>query len=62
MDRKTLERNYQKSNGTPKAADLEQNYQKSGMDRLAQAMQSAILNTAPSPSKQQDAAPAGFFS
>ena len=62
MDRKTLERNYQKSNGTPKAADLEQNYQKSGMDRLAQAMQSAILNTAPSPSKQQDAAPAGASS
>ncbi len=62
MDRKTLERNYQKSNGTPKAAELEQNYQKSGMDRLAQAMQSAILNTAPSPSKQQDAAPAGASS
>lgn len=62
MDRKTLERNYQKSNGTPKAAELEQNYQKSGMDRLAQAMQSAILNTAPSPSKQQYAAPAGASS
>lgn len=62
MDRKTLERNYKKSNGTPKAAELEQNYQKSGMDRLAQAMQSAILNTAPSPSKQQDAAPAGASS
>lgn len=62
MDRKTLEWNYQKSNGTPKAAELEQNYQKSGMDRLAQAMQSAILNTAPSPSKQQDAAPAGASS
>ena len=62
MDRKTLERNYQKSNGTPKTAELEQNYQKSGMDRLAQAMQSAILNTAPSPSKQQDAAPAGASS
>lgn len=62
MDRKTLERNYQKSNGTPKAAELERNYQKSGMDRLAQAMQSAILNTAPSPSKQQDAASAGVSS
>lgn len=62
MDRKTLERNYQKSNGTPKTAELEQNYQKSGMDRLAQAMQSAILNTAPSPSKQQNAAPAGASS
>lgn len=63
MDRKTLEQNYQKSFGASPAAELEQNYQRSGIDSLVQAVKKATQYNPSSPSTQPtQAAPAGASS
>lgn len=63
MDRKTLEQNYQKSFGASPAAELEQNYQRSGIDSLVQSVKKATQYNPSSPSTQPtQAAPAGASS
>lgn len=63
MDRKTLEQNYQKSFGASPAAELEQNYQRSGIDSLVQAVKKATQYNPSAPSTQpKQAAPAGASS
>lgn len=63
MDRKTLEQNYQKSIGASPAAELEQNYQRSGIDSLVQAVKKATQYNPSAPSTQpKQAAPAGASS
>ena len=63
MDRKTLEQNYQKSIGASPAAELEQNYQRSGIDSLVQSVKKATQYNPSSPSTQPtQAAPAGASS
>lgn len=63
MDRKTLEQNYQKSFGASPAAELEQNYQRSGIDSLVQAVKKATQYNPSAPSTQPtQAAPAGASS
>jgi hypothetical protein len=63
MDRKTLEQNYQKSIGASPAAELEQNYQRSGIDSLVQAVKKATQYNPSAPSTQPtQAAPAGASS
>lgn len=63
MDRKTLEQNYQKSFGASPAAELEQNYQRSGIDSLVQSVKKATQYNPSSPSTQPThAAPAGASS
>lgn len=60
MDRKTLEQNYQKSFGASPAAELEQNYQRSGIDSLVQSVKKATQYNPSAPSTQPtQAAPAG---
>lgn len=63
MDRKTLEQNYQKSFGASPAAELEQNYQRSGIDSLVQSVKKATQYNPSAPSTQPtQAAPAGASS
>lgn len=63
MDRKTLEQNYQKSIGASPAAELEQNYQRSGIDSLVQSVKKATQYNPSAPSTQPtQAAPAGASS
>lgn len=63
MDRKTLEQNYQKSIGASLAAELEQNYQRGGIDSLVQAVKKATQYNPSAPSTQPtQAAPAGASS
>lgn len=63
MDRKTLEQNYQKSIGASPAAELEQNYRRSGIDSLVQSVKKATQYNPSSPSTQPtQAAPAGASS
>ena len=63
MDRKTLEQNYQKSFGASPAAELEQNYQRSGIDSLVQSVKKATQYNPSAPSTQpKQAAPAGASS
>jgi hypothetical protein len=63
MDRKTLEQNYQKSFGASPAAELEQNYQRSGIDSLVQSVKKATQYNPSVPSTQPaQAAPAGASS
>nr|DAG58479.1 MAG TPA: Large polyvalent protein associated domain 38 [Caudoviricetes sp.] len=63
MDRKTLEHNYQKSFGASPAAELEQNYQRSGIDSLVQSVKKATQYNPSAPSTQPtQAAPAGASS
>lgn len=63
MDRKTLEQNYQKSFGASPAAELEQNYQRSGIDSLVQSVKKATQYNPSAPSTQPTpAAPAGASS
>lgn len=51
MDRKTLEQNYQKSFGASPAAELEQNYQRSGIDSLVQSVKKATQYNPSSPAR-----------
>lgn len=63
MDRKALEQNYQKTIGASLAAELEQNYQRSGIDSLVQAVKKATQYNPSAPSTQPtQAAPAGASS
>lgn len=63
MDRKTLEQNYQKSFGASPAAELEQNYQRIGIDSLVQSVKKATQYNPSSPSTQPtQVAPAGASS
>lgn len=63
MDRKTLEQNYQKSIGASPAAELEQNYQRSGIDSLVQSVKKATQYNPSAPSTQPtQAVPAGASS
>lgn len=63
MDRKTLEQNYQKSFGASPAAELEQNYQRIGIDSLVQSVKKATQYNPSAPSTQPtQAAPAGASS
>ena len=52
MDRKTLEQNYQKSIGASPAAELEQNYQRSGIESLVHSVKKATQYNPSAPSTQ----------